>query len=197
MRWRVLVVSIIGGLLIFQFQNCSQVNGEMTAEGLPLSSVQPDARISDDWRSEPLVFESPAVEVAEYLDNAIFYGLCLRQAQIMPLTWKIREEGQVVLEGHSSCIHGNFQVEFADLQNMPCGNVHRLTVEDPALGATASMNLIRRCPAVRSQEERRGCFRERVLEQSGSPACESVCYDHGIVVDKKTLALDQCPASGL
>lgn len=195
MRWRYLVVLIVGGLLIVQFQNCSQVNGHMTAEE-PLIAVQPGARISDDWRSDPLVFAYPKVEVAEHLEGTNFYGLCLRQSQSMPLTWKLEEDGQVVLQGSTSCLHGNFQIELNDLQGLPCGNVHRLMIEDAALGVSANMMLSRRCPAVHSQEESNGCVRERVLTENGSPACEYVCYDHGIVVQKESLALDLCPASG-
>ena len=157
MRWRFLVVLIIGGLLIVQFQNCSQVNGSMTADS-PLHGVGPGNRISDDWRSEPLVFAYTNVEVAEHLDETRFYGLCLRQVQTMPLTWKLSEDGQAVTTGNSSCVHGNFQIELTDLQNLPCGSVHRLTVDDAALGATASMLLTRRCPAVHSQEESKAAF---------------------------------------
>ncbi len=193
-RWRLFGVLFLCGILLLQFQNCAQVSN-LAAE-VPLSSVQPDARISDDWRSDPIVFPSAAVEVAEHLEITHFYGLCLRQAQTTPLRWQLKEEGQIILAGDSSCFHGNFQVDLNDLQNLSCGTTHTLSIEDVTTGATASMTLTRRCPASHIQEENDGCIRERVLQQNGSPSCESVCYDQGIVAKKTPLPLDQCPASG-
>lgn len=201
-HWRLLGSLAAIGLLMFQFQNCSQANGgRMTSSDGPQPIIQPapipDVRISDDWRDTPIVFASAVVEVAEYLDQNAFYGLCLRQSEVKPLSWTLKEEGQVVHQGTSSCIHGNFELQIGDLQNLSCGISHRLTVMDAGDGASASMTLVRRCPAISSQEESSGCKRERVVTDVGSPACEYVCYDHGIVVQKEALALDLCPAVGL
>lgn len=160
----------------------------------PSLGLDPAARISDDWRSEPLVFSSKNIETAEDLNATSFYGLCLRQAQTMPLTWKLEEDGQLVTEGSASCAHGNFQVDLTDLENLSCGVTHTLSVRDTALGATARMTLTRRCPAIQSAVESNGCLRERVLGAGDTPSCEYVCYDHGLVVQKELLSLDLCPA---
>ena len=192
MRWRLWTFLFLGILLLLQFQNCSPVNGQLSADnGVALL---PDARISDDWRTNPLMFSYKNLEVAEELSLNNFYGLCLRQTTDQPLTWTLKEDGQEVLQGSSTCSHGNFQIQIDDLQSLPCGIPHQLTVRDAALVASGSMTVTRRCPAIQRVEETNGCARERVLNPQGHAACEYVCYDHGVVVQKEPLSLDLCPA---
>lgn len=155
----------------------------------------PDARISDDWRSSDLVFSYQSIEVAEDLSSIPLIGLCKRQANTQILNWKLNEDGQTVLQGNVSCVHGNFQIDFNSIQEVPCGSPYRLVAQDPNTGSEASMNVTRRCPALQTTAESNGCAREKILTRDGQPSCEFVCYDQGIVVRKESLSLDLCPAA--
>lgn len=179
-------------IMMIHFQNCSQVNGELASASI---AAQPDARISDDWRSADLVFAYKALETAEDLSSTAFYGLCRRQAQTKTLNWKVLEEGQALFEGQANCVHGNFELAFLNLQELPCGSPYKLTLQDMESGAEASMLVTRRCPALQSSVEPDGCRKERILTGEGQPSCELVCYDRGIVVQKEAHPLDQCPAA--
>lgn len=185
--------------MLSQFQNCAPPAAQQTAGSASPGTV---VGIVDNLNKSTIQFVSPEAQIQDEAMSADISGLCARDRDGAGLKWAVYDEQNMrrpLAIGSSSCNHGQFSVNLAQLDQYVCGVNHMLVVEGD-WGASTMAHFSRRCQPLISVEEAAPeampygttCSLEYSPASAADQPCLRVCYRSNQVVFSQPLDVTQC-----
>lgn len=197
------LISIFGltALILAEFQNCAPAGGPTSSQAL--TSPSGSVKVIEDLNKSQIQFVIPEFQVEDAAQSVSVDGLCNQSHEGSVLRWTLSvSEGQAPLaEGFSQCQRGQFSVTLQAMDQVVCGEAHRLSLRSD-WGDLISTKIIKRCQPLASEKiEPPVGFpagTECSIEYSASSQslaespCTQVCYRENIVMSQASVDVSQC-----